>query len=225
MSGEHKKRQTRSLRKWRIPLGGALALVLAAFIEAPAYSAWHTAISMSESIGAATVPTPGSASGVTGSTIITNSYGATFNGYYCPPVSGYTFDRVEYNNGFGEQCVYTSTNQSAPTYYYYPTNPEYSCPDGGSLSGSDCITTTTTPYIKFTWATPTAYDASGQNFVTGVDVVEGASCSASSWRVVATESPSADFYAIGNPSTREYYGLQTTGLGGWTSTVSGCTLG
>ena len=223
MNSKHKKRPAHRLRKRWMPLGAALTLASSAFIAAPAYSAWHTAVSMSESVGAATVPTPGSASGVTGSTTTTSSYAATFDGYYCPTMSGYTYHGLVYVGGVGEQCWYT-WNFDNTNYYDTPVY-EYSCPSGGSLSGSTCYTTTTTPYLKFTWTTPTAYDTSGQPYVTGVDVVEGSSCSTSSWTNVATVSPSADSYTIDNPSTSEYYGLQTTGLGGWTSTVSGCTLG
>jgi hypothetical protein len=219
--------KARRFRSRSILLGAGVATASLALVVLPAlgFSAWNSSVSVSKTISAATVPTPGSASWNAVSTTTSSSYPATYDGYHCPPVSGYTFDRVDFNNGFGEQCVYTTTNQYAPTYYYYPINPEYSCPDGGSLSGSTCITETTTPDIRFTWTTPTAYDASGQDFVTGVDVVEGSSCSTSSWTVVATESPSVDSYTVDNPSTSEYYGLQTKGLGGWTSTVSGCTLG
>jgi len=180
---------------------------------------------MSESISTATVPTPGSASGVAGSATTTSSYPADFDNYFCAFINGYTVVNT-YNTGNGEQCVYAEPQEPTARTVTYSAVYESPCSYGGNLLGSNCYyTTSTTPDVNFTWKTPTAYDASGQNFVTGVDVVEGPSCSTSSWKVVATVSPSADSYTLDNPSTSEYYGLQTIGIGGWTSAVSGCTLG
>jgi hypothetical protein len=137
-------------------------------------------------------------------------------------MSGYTYNGLVYVGGVGEQCWYT-WNVDGTTYYDTPVY-EYSCPNGGTLSGSTCYVTTVTPYIKFAWATPTAYDANGQPLVTGVDVVEGSSCSTSSWTIVATASPSADSYTIDYPSTSEYYGIRTVNES-WLGPVTSCTQG
>jgi len=214
--------KAKRFRSRSILLGVGVVLSSLALVALPSvgYSAWHSAVSVPETVSAATVPTPGSASVVAGSaTTTTYLYSATVIGKYCPEYQGeFLVEITPY-----DQCEY----RFGANGYTYVMNrvDEYSCPYGGYQYGSNCDTTTTTPDIKFTWATPTAYDASGQDFVTGVDVVEGSSCSASSWKVVATVSPSTDSYTVDNPSTSEYYGLQTKGLGGWTSTVSGCTLG
>jgi len=216
-----KARRPRS-RSILLGAGAVTASLALVTLLAVGYSAWNSSVSVSKTVSAATVPTPKSASGVAGSTTTSSSYGATYDGYYCPPLVPWKFSTVYDING-SIICDYTNLN-NPDNHLEWPSVSEYSCPSGGTLSGTDCITTTT-PDIKFTWATPTAYDASGQDFVTGVDVVEGSSCSTSSWKVVATVSPSTDSYTVDNPSTSEYYGLQTKGLGGWTSTVSGCTLG
>jgi len=211
--------KARRFRSRSILLGAGVATASLALVVLPSvgFSAWHTAISMSESIGTATVPTPGSASwNAVSTTTDTGSYPA-YPGNDCPALND-TYIVNVHISGNDVTCAYANG-------FSFLTHVVYYCENGGTLSGTNCITTTTTPYLKFTWATPTAYDASGQDFVTGVAVVEGSSCSTSSWTVVAKESPSADSYTVDDPSTSEYYGLQTTGFGGWTSTVSGCTLG
>jgi len=186
-------------------------------------ASWNSApASLAVDATAAVMPAPGSASGVTGSTTSTSSYGATFNGYYCSPIPDMVYDGLLYIGSVGLQCEYTWLADGTG----YNDNPiyEYSCPDGGYLSGSNCIANTTTPDLKFTWATPTAYDTNGQPLVTGVDVVEGSSCSASSWTNVATVSPSADSYTVDNPSTSEYYGIRTVNES-WLGPVTSCTQG
>jgi len=207
-----------------ILLGAGVITASLALVALPAvgYSAWNSSVSVSKTISAATVPTPESASGVAGSTTTTSSYGATFNGYDCPPISDMVYDGLLYIGSVGLQCEYTWLADGTG----YNDNPiyEYSCPDGGYLSGSNCIANTTTPDLKFTWATPTAYDTNGQPLVTGVDVVEGSSCSASSWTNVATVSPSADSYTVDNPSTSEYYGIRTVNES-WSGPVTSCTQG
>jgi len=210
--------KARRFRSRSILLGAGVATASLALVVLPSlgYSAWHSSVSVAKTVSTATVPTPGSASVVAGSTTTSSSYPAMT---FCPNESGAYYNGTAYINGVA-QCQYTS--YSGNVFY---KNMIYSCPGSDLTFVQTCYTTTTTPDIKFTWATPTAYDASGQDFVTGVDVVEGSSCSASSWKVVATVSPSTDSYTVDNPSTSEYYGLQTKGLGGWTSTVSGCTLG
>jgi len=215
--------KARRFRSRSILLGVGVVLSSLALVALPSvgYSAWHSAVSVPETVSAATVPTPGSASGVTGGTTTASSYPAVF-GFDCPTEPGYTFKNVV-TYGRVSQCIYES--YTGEDYLAYNITLSHYCPDGGYLSGTTCYTNTTSPYLQFTWETPTAYDASGQDFVTGVAVVEGSSCSTSSWKVVAKVSPSADSYMVDNPSTSEYYGLQTTGIGGWTSTVSGCSIG
>jgi len=208
-------------RKWTL-LGSALAVVAAASIALPSYSAWNTALPKSQPISTSTIPAPGSASGTTGSTTTTSSHAATPNDY-CPLMTGYKNTGFVNVDGEGLQCGYT-WNYDGTNYYDTPAY-EYSCPSGETLSGSTCDTTTTTPHVKLTWATPTGYGANGQPLATGVNIVDGSSCSTSAWTTVATASPSADSYTFNNPSTSEYYAVQTTGPGGWTSPVSGCTLG
>jgi len=216
--------KARRFRSRSILLGAGVVTASLALVVLPSvgFSAWHTAISMSESISTATVPTPESASGVAGSTTTSSSYPATNDGDYCPTLVPWKFNGYTYLYGT-TQCDYTNLNSGS--HMYINAVAKYSCPSGGTLSGTTCYTNTTSPYLQFTWKTPTAYDASGQDFVTGVAVVEGSSCSTSSWKVVATAPPSADSYTIDNPSTSEYYGLQTIGIGGWTSSVSECSIG
>jgi len=215
--------RARKLRLRSVLLGAGFATASLALVALPSvgYSAWHSAVSVPETVSAATVPTPESASGVSGSTTINSSYPAVY-GFDCPTIPGYTYKNVvPYERYY--YCFYES--YSGEDYTEVKTNLSHYCPDGGYLSGTTCYTNTTSPYLQFTWKTPTAYDASGQDFVTGVAVVEGSSCSTSSWKVVATAPPSADSYTIDNPSTSEYYGLQTIGIGGWTSSVSECSIG
>jgi len=185
-------------------------------------ASWNsTPASLSVDATATVMPAPGSASGDAVNTTITSSYEATQDGYDCPPEQNFYYVGAIFTSN-GVKCAYTDPSGEGAT-SYFPVIYEYDCPNGGTLSGTTCYTTTT-PYLKFIWATPTAYDANGQPLVTGVDVVEGSSCSASSWTNVATVSPSADSYTIDNPSTSEYYGIRTVNES-WLGPVTSCTQG
>ena len=214
-----------------LTLGGVLRL--AAWSGSPAPNVLR--------ISAATMPPPTSASGSLGSTssTSTSSYAASSYQYQSGTTTSYTYGTWIEDQAAGSQQQYTcSLNDYTFWSSGYPSFPcetsttvpvystAYDCPNGGTLSGTTCYTTTTTtiPAVKFSWTATSVASVLGQSLAPNVQVVSSSSCTSTTWTTLTTVADSTGSYTVSNPSTSDYYAIRTAN-GSWIGPVVSCTQG
>ena len=198
----------------------------------PQLASWGSGTpAYTQSVKAATIPAPATASGSLGSVSSTVSSSYAAHSYTASSTDvGYWYPQPNWSTtGHYYICSVTGSpgdNTSAPcqkTVYYTA----YDCPNGGTLSGTTCYTTTTTttPAVKFAWTAPTATSTLGQPLAPNVQVVSSTSCTSTSWTTVATVADSTGSYTVSSPSSSDYYAIRTLVGSDWTGPITSCTQG
>jgi hypothetical protein len=221
-------------RRLRVALLVAVAAAISVTLVSggvPQLASWNGGTpAYTQSVSAATMPAPSSASGGLASSSSTSSYAASSSSTTTVVYGTWTSEgssTVGSTTTYYWQCsvgpyVGTSTDNppSASSCSADSTTTSYSCPNGGTLSGTSCDTTVTTYTVDFAWNETSV----GPSLIPDMQVVSASSCTSASWTTVATVTDSTGSYTVNSPSSSDYYGIRSVN-GSWLGPVTSCTQG